>query len=160
MSETEGAHHWLSVLTDLHNRGIQDILIACVDGLKGFPEAIASIFPQTEVQLCVVHQIRNSLRYIASKDQKAFMADLKPVYRADIKAAAELALDELETKWGEKYPIVLESWRSKWELLSAYFRYPKAIRKPIYTTNASNWALTIAQLSIYFKGRLDGIIKI
>ncbi len=88
MSETEGAHHWLSVLTDLHNRGIQDILIACVDGLKGFPEAIASIFPQTEVQLCVVHQIRNSLRYIASKDQKAFMADLKPVYRADTKAAA------------------------------------------------------------------------
>ncbi|WP_425393777.1 IS256 family transposase [Candidatus Arsenophonus triatominarum] len=87
MSETEGAHHWLSVLTDLHNRGIQDILIACVDGLKGFPEAIASIFPQTEVQLCVVHQIRNSLRYIASKDQKAFMA--KPVYRADTKAAAE-----------------------------------------------------------------------
>ncbi len=122
--------------SDLHNRGIQDILIACVDGLKGFPEAIASIFPQTEVQLCVVHQIRNSLRYIASKDQKAFMADLKPVYRADTKAAAELALDELETKWGEKYPIVLESWRSKWELLSAYFRYPKAIRKPIYTTNA------------------------
>ncbi len=92
MSETEGAHHWLSVLTDLHNRGIQDILIACVDGLKGFPEAIASIFPQTEVQLCVVHQIRNSLRYIASKDQKAFMADFKPVYRADTKAAAELAL--------------------------------------------------------------------
>ncbi len=84
--------------SDLHNRGIQDILIACVDGLKGFPEAIASIFPQTEVQLCVVHQIRNSLRYIASKDQKAFMADLKPVYRADTKAAAELAFDELETK--------------------------------------------------------------
>ncbi len=203
MSETEGAHNWLSVLTDLHNRGIQDILIACVDGLKGFSEAIASIFPQTEVQLCVVHQIRNSLRYIASEDQKAFMADLKPVYRADTKAAAELALDELETKWGEKYPIVLESWRSKWELLSTYFRYPKAIRKPIYTTNAveavhrqfrkltktkgafpnennllkllyiginqvsnkwtmpiSNCALTIAQLSIYFKGRLDGIIKI
>ncbi len=84
MSETEGAHHWLSVLTDLHNRGIQDILIACVDGLKGFPEAMASIFPQTEVQLCVVHQICNSLRYIVSKDQKAFMADFKPVYRADI----------------------------------------------------------------------------
>ncbi len=130
MSKTEGAHHWLSVLTDLHNRGIQDILIACIDGLKGFPEAIASIFPQTEVQLCVVHQICNSLRYIASKDQKAFMADFKPVYRADTKAAAELALDELETKWDEKYPIVLESWRSKWELLSAYFRYPKAIKNP------------------------------
>jgi transposase-like protein len=95
ISETEGAHHWLSVLTDLHNRRIQDILIACVDGLKGFPEAIASIFPKTEVQLCVVHQIRNSLRYITSKDQKVFMADLRTVYRADTKVAAELALDEL-----------------------------------------------------------------
>lgn len=102
--------------------------------MKGFPEAIASIFPQTEVQLCVVHQIRDSLRYIASKDKKAFMADLKPVYRADTKAAAEL--DELEKKWGQKYPIVLESWRNKWDLLSAYFRYHKAVRKPIYTTNA------------------------
>lgn len=203
LSESEGANYWLSVLTDLQNRGIQDILIACVDGLKGFPEAIAAIFPQTEVQLCIIHQIRNSLRYVASKDQKAFMADLKPVYRADTKQAAEMALDELEAKWGDKYEKVIRSWREKWHLLSAYFKYPKAVRKPIYTTNAveavhrqfrkltktkgafpnensllkllyigiqqasekwtmpvTNWGQTITQLSIYFEGRLDDIIKL
>ena len=136
LSESEGARYWLEVLTDLHNRGIQDILIACVDGLTGFDEAIHSVFPHTEVQLCVIHQIRNSLRYVASKDQKAFTADLKPVYRALNREAAETALDELEVKWGAKYPKVIDSWRRKWPLLSAYFRYPEAIRKPIYTTNA------------------------
>lgn len=136
LSESEGARYWLEVLTDLHNRGIQDILIACVDGLTGFDEAIHSVFPHTEVQLCVIHQIRNSLRYVASKDQKAFTADLKPVYRAANREAAETALDELEAKWGDKYPKVIDSWRRKWPLLSAYFRYPEAIRKPIYTTNA------------------------
>ena len=97
----------------MQTRGIQDILIACVDGLKGFPEAIAAIFPQTEVQLCIIHQIRNSLRYVASKDQKTFMADLKPVYRADTRQAAEIALDELEAKWGDKYEKVIRSWREK-----------------------------------------------
>ena len=135
-SESEGANYWLSVLTDLHNRGVQDILIACVDGLKGFPEAIHAIFPNTEVQLCVIHQIRNSIRYVASKDQKAFMRDLKPVYKAINKDSAELALDELDRLWGSKYPAVIASWRDKWQLLSAYFKYPDAVRKPIYTTNA------------------------
>ena len=135
-SESEGANYWLSVLTDLHNRGVQDILIACVDGLKGFPEAIHAIFPNTEVQLCVIHQIRNSIRYVASKDQKAFMRDLKPVYKAVNKESAELALDELDRLWGNKYPAVIASWRDKWQLLSAYFKYPDAVRKPIYTTNA------------------------
>lgn len=135
-SESEGANYWLSVLTDLHNRGVQDILIACVDGLKGFPEAIQAIFPNTEVQLCVIHQIRNSIRYVASKDQKAFMCDLKPVYKAVNKDSAELALDELDRLWGSKYPAVIASWRGKWHLLSAYFKYPEAVRKPIYTTNA------------------------
>ena len=135
-SESEGANYWLSVLTDLHNRGVQDILIACVDGLKGFPEAIQAIFPNTEVQLCVIHQIRNSIRYVASKDQKAFMRDLKPVYKAVNKESAELALDELDRLWGNKYPAVIASWRDKWHLLSAYFKYPDAVRKPIYTTNA------------------------
>ena len=135
-SESEGANYWLSVLTDLHNRGLQDILIACVDGLKGFPEAIQAIFPNTEVQLCVIHQIRNSIRYVASKDQKAFMRDLKPVYKAINKDSAELALDELDRLWGSKYPAVIASWRDKWQLLSAYFKYPDAVRKPIYTTNA------------------------
>jgi len=136
LSENEGANYWLSVLTDLNNRGVQDILIACVDGLTGFPEAIASIFPATETQLCVIHQIRNSMKYVASKNQKAFMADLKPVYRAVSKEAAEMALDELEAKWGEAYPLVINSWRKKWHNLSHYFKYPEHIRKVIYTTNA------------------------
>ncbi len=136
LSESEGANYWLSVLTDLHNRGVKDILIACVDGLNGFPEAIASIYPETEVQLCVIHQVRNSMKYVASKHQKAFMADLKPVYRATSKSAAETALDELENKWGSQYPIVIDSWRRKWENLSVYFKYPEYVRRVIYTTNA------------------------
>ena len=136
LSENEGANFWLSVLTDLQNRGVADILIASVDGLTGFPEAIASIYPQTEVQLCIVHQVRNSLRYVASKNHKAFLADLKRVYRAKSLGEAETALDELESLWGEKYPIVIKSWRTKWEHLSAYFKYPEDIRKIIYTTNS------------------------
>lgn len=136
VSESEGANFWLSVLTDLNNRGVQDILIASIDGLKGFPEAIAAIFPGTETQLCIVHQIRNSLRYVASKNHKIFMADLKLVYRAATLAQAEDALDRLESIWGEKYPIVIKSWRSKWEHLSNYFKYPEPIRKVMYTTNS------------------------
>ncbi len=136
LSEHEGAHHWLTVLTDLHNRGVKDILIACVDGLKGFPEAIESIYPKTEIQHCIIHQIRNSLKYVASKNQKAFMVDLKCVYKATTLSGAETALDELESKWGEKYPVVIKSWRSKWQTLSAYFKYPDYVRTAIYTTNA------------------------
>nr|AFT64078.1 IS Sod5 transposase [gamma proteobacterium D250]AFT64159.1 IS Sod5 transposase [gamma proteobacterium D250]AFT64196.1 ISSod5 transposase [gamma proteobacterium D250] len=136
LSDQEGAHHWLSVLTDLHNRGVQDILIACVDGLKEFPEAIESIYPKTEIQHCIIHQIRNSLKYVASKNQKAFMVDLKCVYKAATLNAAESALDELEAKWGDKYPMVIKSWRSKWATLSAYFKYPDYVRTAIYTTNA------------------------
>ena len=136
LSESEGANFWLSVLTDLQNRGVEDILIASVDGLTGFPEAIASIYPDTEIQLCIVHQIRNSLRYVASKNHKAFMVDLKRVYRAKSLGEAEAALDELESLWGEKYPIVIKSWRTKWQHLSAYFKYPEDIRRIIYTTNS------------------------
>ncbi len=136
LSDQEGAHHWLSILTDLHNRGVQDILIACVDGLKGFPEAIETIYPNAEIQHCVVHQIRNSIKYVASKNQKAFMADLKCVYKAATLNAAELALDDLDAKWGEKYPMVIKSWRSKWPTLSNYFKYPGYVRTAIYTTNA------------------------
>ena len=121
LSESEGAAYWLNVLTDLNNRGVRDILIACVDGLKGFPEAIAAVFPDTEVQHCVIHQIRNSLRYVGSKHHKAFMADLKPVYRAATLTLAEAALDELEVKWGDQYPLVIKSWRNNWPTLSAYF---------------------------------------
>ena len=135
ISENEGANFWLQVLTDISNRGVNDILIACVDGLKGFPEAIETIFPETEVQLCVVHQIRNSLRYVGSKNQKEFMADLKRVYKAVNKELAESELDTLENKWNDKYPIVIKSWRNNWERLSQYFKYPEDIRRIIYTTN-------------------------
>lgn len=135
LSESEGANFWLSVLTDLNNRGLNDILIASVDGLKGFPEAIKAIFPNTEVQLCIIHQIRNSIRYVASKNHKEFMKDLKPVYQAVSKEVAEDALLKLDEKWGKLYPIVLQSWNNKWENLSVYFKYPPEIRKVIYTTN-------------------------
>jgi transposase-like protein len=136
LSENEGANFWLQVLTDLNNRGLKDILIACTDNLKGFSEAIRSIFPESEVQLCIIHQIRNSLKYVASKDQKSFMRDLKLVYRADTKELAESELDNLEEIWGKKYPIVIKSWRVNWDDLTTYFAYTPEIRKMIYTTNA------------------------
>lgn len=135
ISESEGANFWCQVLADLKLRGVEDILIACVDGLKGFPEAIAVHFPKTEVQLCIVHQIRNSLRYVASKDQKAFLKDLKEVYRASSKDLAETNLLKLDELWGKKYPIVLKSWRENWDLLSTYFKYDQQVRRLIYTTN-------------------------
>lgn len=135
ISESEGANFWLSVLTNLQQRGVNDILIACIDNLKGFAEAITTVYPKTEVQSCVVHQIRNSLKYVASKDQKAFMADLKPVYQAVSKDQAELEFVDLEEKWGKKYPVVIESWQRNWEKLTTYFQYTDAIRKLIYTTN-------------------------
>lgn len=135
VSESEGANFWLSVLSDLRTRGVEDILIACIDNLKGFAEAIQSTFPKAEVQSCIVHQIRNSLKYVASKDQKPFMSDLKEVYRAATKDLAEQQLDALEQKWGKKYPLVINSWRNNWDKLSTYFKYDPAIRKLIYTTN-------------------------
>ena len=135
IGESEGANFWLGVLTKLQNRGVKDILIASVDGLNGFPEAIKTIFPKTEVQLCIVHQIRNSLRYVSSKDKKEFMKDLKKVYQATSKDIAEDELLKLDEKWGKKYPIVINSWNNKWENLSHYFKYPHSIRKIIYTTN-------------------------
>ncbi len=136
LSDQEGAHHWLDVLTDLHSRGVKDLLIACVDGLKGFPEAIATVYPKAEVQHCIVHQIRNSLKYVASKNHKEFLADLKAVYDAPTLNAAEQGLDALEAKWGPAYPKVIESWRSKWPTLSTYYQYPDYVRRAIYTINA------------------------
>ncbi len=135
LSENEGAHFWLGVLNDLRARGVEDILIGSIDGLKGFPEAISQVFPKTQVQLCVVHQIRNSLKYIVSKEQKAFMADLKLVYKATSKDLAEHHLLELDEKWGKKYPAVLKSWHTNWDALSQYFQYPEELRRIIYTTN-------------------------
>ena len=121
LGESEGAKFWLQILTQLRNRGLEDILIACTDNLKGFSEAIASIYPQTEIQSCVVHQIRNSLRYIVSKDQKEFMKDLKQVSRASTKEIAAKALERLAAKWEKKYPIVIASWRDNWGKLTTYF---------------------------------------
>ena len=136
VGESEGANYWLGIITELKNRGVQDILIAAVDGLKGFPEAIESVFPGCEVQQCVIHQIRNTIRYIASKNQKEFMKDLKPVYQAPTEEAGLLALDKLEEKWGDKYPFPIKSWRNNWNNLAVFFNYPPEIRKMIYTTNA------------------------
>lgn len=136
IDDSEGASFWASVLASLKERGVEDILIACIDGLKGFPEAINSIFPKCEIQLCIVHQIRNSMRYVASKDQKEFMKDLKEIYRASSKDLAEDKLLKLDDKWGKKYPIVVNSWNNNWDELSSYFKYDHHIRKIIYTTNA------------------------
>jgi len=136
VGEAEGANYWLGIMTELKNRGVQDILIAAVDGLKGFPEAIESVFPGCEVQQCVIHQIRNTIRYVASKNQKEFMRDLKPVYKAPTEEAGLLALDKLEDKWGKKYPYPINSWRNNWNNLAVFFKYPEQIRRVIYTTNA------------------------
>jgi transposase-like protein len=135
ISESEGANFWLQVLSDLHNRGLKDILIACTDNLKGFSEAIQSIYTKAEVQSCIVHQIRNSLKYVASKDQKEFMRDLKEVYRAETKDLAQMNLEKLSDKWQKKYPIVIQSWERNWEKLTTYFQYTEPIRRLIYTTN-------------------------
>jgi transposase-like protein len=136
LSETEGAHFWLTVLTELKKRGVRDILIACVDGLKGFPEAIEQAFPKTQVQLCVVHQIRSSLRYVGSRYQKEFIADLKEVYRAPSREIAEAALDRLEIKWNERARTAVKGWRDNWQHLSTFFAFPEEVRRMIYTTNA------------------------
>lgn len=135
ISESEGAKFWLSVLTDLQQRGLKDILIACIDNLGGFEEAISSIYPKTEVQSCIVHQLRNTIKYVASKDVKTVIADVKLIYKAINKELAEEHLDALEKKWGNKYPIVIKSWRNNWHKLSTFFKYAADIRRLIYTTN-------------------------
>jgi len=136
VGEQEGAKFWLSVCNDLKNRGVRDILLACMDGLKGLPDAIKAVFPEVNIQNCIIHQIRNSIKYIPSKDIKAFMKDLKCVYQAVNETMASQSLQALEEKWGDKYPIVIQSWNNNWENLSTYFDFPQEIRKIIYTTNA------------------------
>lgn len=135
VAENEGSNLWLSVLNNLQQRGVKDILIACIDNLKGFAEAIATVFPLTEVQSCIVHQIRNSLKYVASKNQRSFLNDLKLVYRSITLDQAEVQLQELDKVWGKTYPVVLDSWHRNWSKLSTYFKYPPEVRKLIYTTN-------------------------
>ena len=136
IAENEGSKFWLGVLTELQNRGIQDILIACVDGLKGFPDAINSVFPQTQIQLCIVHMVRNSLKYVAWKDYKAVTAGLKTIYQSATEESGLQALDKFAEQWDGQYPQISKSWRSHWHNLNTFFAYPGDIRKAIYTTNA------------------------
>jgi putative transposase len=136
ISENEGAKFWLSVLTDLQNRGVQHMLIACVDGLKGFPDAITATYPGAKIQLCIVHMVRHSLKFVPWKDYKALTADLKRIYQSVTEQEARLELDNFANKWDDKYPQISKSWRSNWENLITIFDYPADIRKVIYTTNA------------------------
>ena len=136
ISENEGAHFWQTVLNDLKERGVEDILIACVDGLKGFPEAIEAIFPKTQVQLCIVHQIRTALRFTGSKHHKELVKDMKLIYNASTLENAEKALENLEEKWTKHAPAAVTSWKNNWACLSTFFDFPQEIRKIIYTTNA------------------------
>jgi len=136
LSENEGAKFWLNVLTELQNRGVKDILIACVDGLKGFPDAIQTIFPKTQIQLCIVHMVRNSVRYVPWKDYKELTSDLKKIYQSVTEDEALIELESFEKKWDEHYPQISRSWRSHWHNLNTLFNYPADIRKAIYTTNA------------------------
>lgn len=197
----ETSKYWLLVLNELKNRGVNDILIACVDGLNGFTEAIKAIYPHTEIQRCIIHQIRNSSKYVSYKDLKEFNADLKLVYTATTEEAALAELERFEQKWGDKYLIAIRSWKNNWDELATFFKYPKEIRKIIYTTNAMEsynrqlrkvtkarsifpsddallkmlylatmdiskkwtqsirgWAQILAQLSIFFEGRIDNIL--
>lgn len=136
ISENEGAKFWLNVLTELQNRGVKDILIACVDGLKGFPDAINTVYPDTQIQLCIVHMVRNSLKFVPWKDYKAITADLKRIYQSVTEDEALMALEQFEQRWDSKYPNISRSWRNNWQNVSTLFNYPEDIRKAIYTTNA------------------------
>jgi putative transposase len=134
--ETEGAKFWLAVLNDLHQRGVADVLVACVDGLNGFPEAIEAVFPRAWVQTCIVHQIRSSMRYVAYKDRKPVARDLKPVYRAVNADAAEAALAQFDERWGERYPMIADSWRTHWPQITPFLALPEELRRAVYTTNS------------------------
>ncbi|MEK8129481.1 IS256 family transposase [Paenibacillus filicis] len=135
IGENESAKFWLSVLNELKNRGVQDILLVCVDNLTGFSQAISASFPKTDIQKCIIHQIRSSTRYVFYKDLKRVTADLKPIYKAPTEEAARAELDRFEEEWGTKYPLLVKSWRQNWEELSTFFAYPPELRKLIYTTN-------------------------
>ncbi|MFH5184836.1 IS256 family transposase [Paenibacillus sp. TAB 01] len=135
IGENESAKFWLSVLNDLKNRGVQDILITCVDNLTGFSQAITACYPKTEIQKCIIHQIRNSTRYVSYKDLKKVTADLKPIYKAVTEEMALVELDRFEEAWGAKYPLIIRSWRNNWDELATFFKYPPELRKLIYTTN-------------------------
>jgi putative transposase len=136
VGENEGAKFWMNVLTELKNRGVRDILVTCVDGLKGFPDAIGAVYPETDIQLCIVHMVRNSLRYVSWKERKAVAHDLRSIYTAPTAEAAGVALDTFARKWDARFPSISQSWRSRWDQVTTFFAYPPEIRKVIYTTNA------------------------
>ncbi len=136
LSETENSRFWLNVLSDLKERGLNDILIACIDNLKGFKEAIEAVYPVTDVQLCIVHQIRNSMRYVSYEDSREVIRDMKTIYKASNIQDAEKALNEFETKWGKKHPAMVQSWKRNWEGLTSFYNYPLEVRSIMYTTNS------------------------
>ncbi len=136
IAQTEGAKFWLNIINELKTRGIKDIFICCVDGLKGFPDAIKTVFPETEVQLCIVHMVRNSLKYVSYKDRKKVVEDLKEIYVATSETVAESALTSFENKWDKKYPVIARSWRNNWTEVTPFFKFPEDIKRAIYTTNA------------------------
>jgi len=136
VGEEEGAKFWLSVLTELKNRGVQDILIVAIDGLKGFPEAIESVYPKTQIQLCIVHMVRGSLKFVAWKERKAVARDLKTIYQAPTLEAAEEALEAFSERWDSRFPMISRKWRENWVNLTPFFDYPPQIRRIMYTTNA------------------------
>jgi len=148
IAEHEGSKFWLSVLTELNQRGVKDILIACVDGLTGFPDAINTVFPRTKIQLCIVHLVRNSLKYVPAKDMKAVALDLKTIYRSVHVDAAERAMLEFSEKWDNKYPAISRSWNKNWENIVTLFAFPEEIRKIIYTTNAIESLNSVIRKSI------------
>ena len=152
IEQTEGAKFWLKVVNELKTRGVRDILIACCDGLKGFPEAIETAFPQTVVQTCVVHMIRNSLRYVSYKDRRAVVADLKPIYTAASREEAKAALDAFETKWGRRYATITSSWRANWERVVPFLDFPPEVRKVIYTTNAIESMNSTLRKLLHYRG--------
>ena len=157
LSENEGAKFWLGVLTELQNRGVQDILIACVDGLKGFPDAINTVYPKAQVQLCIVHMVRYSMKFVPWTDKKKVAADLKAIYGADTLEIAEANLEQFDEVWGDKYPHVIKSWRNNWEGLTVFFNYPKDIRKAIYTTNAIESLEGLVKYSVLTRNPCLGI---
>jgi transposase-like protein len=163
IAETEGSKFWLSVFNEIKNRGVQDCFIACVDGLKGLPEAIEAVFPETQVQLCIVHKLRNSFKYVPWKDRKSVAKDLKAVYSAATIKEAEHALDKFSDTWDAKYPAISPSWRSDWERLTVFFDYSPEIRKAIYTTNAIESLNYSLRMSLKNKGAFpndDAIFKV
>lgn len=136
LAETESSSFWLQVLSNLERRGVEDILIACIDNLKGFKEAIKAIYPKTDIQLCIVHQIRNSMRYVSWKHQREIIKDMKKIYKANNLEEAEVQLDEFEKKWKQKYPAMIMSWKRNWEQLATFFNYDQEVRRIMYTTNS------------------------